>query len=127
MTRNSTAIAAIATELSSQGSIAELRASLPEHALFHEIRICGGCDWATIVSIGNVLARSAGALDSLVARRYGAKGELTVCRVRDLDDANLHKALDEMRRLPGVRSVSVAHFLSSRPPRPDPATVLPDP
>ena len=123
MTRNSTAIAASATELFPQGSIAELRASLPEHALFHEIQICGGCDWATIMSIGNVLAKSAGALDSLVARRYGAKGELTVCRVRDLDDANLHKAVDEMRRLPGVRSVSVAHFLSSERSRSRCATV----
>ena len=75
------------------------------------------------MSIGNVLAKSAGALDSLVARRYGAKGELTVCRVRDLDDANLHKAVDEMRRLPGVRSVSVAHFLSSQRSRSRCATV----
>ena len=118
MTGNRTAIAPIETQAFRHGPITELRASLPEHALFHEIQICGGCDWATIMSISQVLARSAGALDLLVARRYGAKGELTICRIRDLDDANLCNAVDEMRRLPGVRSVTVAHFLSSQPPRP---------
>jgi hypothetical protein len=116
MSISRTATATIETPASRHGSIAELRASLPDHALFHEIQVCGACDWATTMSVSKVLAGSASVLDSLSARRYGAKGELTIFRVRDLDDASLQGAVDEMRRLPGVRSVTVSHLLSAQRP-----------
>jgi hypothetical protein len=131
MIADATAVTPTQIQPSRIGPIAELRASLPEHALLHEIQIHGACDWETIVSIGKVLAGSDGVLDSFSARRYGAKGELTICRLRDLDDTKLCRAVDEVRRLPGVRSVTVAHLLSAqrthRPPGAAARTPSPEP
>jgi hypothetical protein len=93
-------------------TISELSVSFPDHDMIHEIQVCGGCDWATLISIGEAFDRAQARLESVNARRYGTEGKLTTCRVRGIDDASLHDAVAAIRRLPDVRSVTVTHFLS---------------
>ena len=108
------ATAPVQTEPCRSAPIAELSTGFPTHDLVHEIAVRGGCDWATLMALGDTLSRCGAPLESLSARRYGTRGELITCRVRALDDVRLQNAVNAIRKLSGVTSVAVAHLLTSR-------------
>lgn len=95
-----------------EGLLREIRTSFPARDLVHQIEIRGGCDWQTVLSIGNALSQAQGRLDSLAARRYLKGGEVTTVRVRNLNDERLREAVEIIRTLPGVSDVSVTHIIA---------------
>lgn len=104
-----TDLAAIAPDPA--GTIAELRSLFPHKDLFHEIEISGAVDWAALAAILRILERSSATLETLSTSRGDKGDDRMLCRVKGLDDMNLHHILRALGGLKGVSGVTVACHL----------------